>query len=79
MEQIKAAGELLRKNGVIPLYLSQYSPDLNPIEMMWSEMKAIPRTWKVRKPEEIQGAIQHALALVTPGDVRHWFAHSGHC
>jgi len=36
---IKAVGELLRQNCMIPLYLPLYSPDLDPIEMMWSKMK----------------------------------------
>ncbi len=40
---VKAVGELLRQNGIVPLYLPPYSPDLNPIEMMWSKMKAILR------------------------------------
>lgn len=76
---VEAVGELLHKNGIIPLYLPLYSPDLNPTEIMWSKMKAILRKWKVRKPEEIQDAIQQAPALVAPDDVRHWFAHSGSC
>lgn len=76
---VEAVGELLRKNGMLPLYLPPYSPDLNPIEMMWSKMKAILRKWKIRRPEELQDAIQQALALVAPDDVRHWFAYSGYC
>ncbi len=30
------------------LYLPPYSPDLNPIEKMWSKMNAILRCWKIR-------------------------------
>ncbi len=74
---IKTVEELLRKNGTLPLYLPPYSTDLNPIEMMWSKMKAILRKWMVRKAEKIQSAIQQAL--VVPADVRHWFAHFGYC
>lgn len=66
---IKAVEELLRKNGTLPLYLPPYSPDLNPIEMMWFKMKAILRKWMIRKAEKIQSAIQQAL--VVPADVRH--------
>ena len=35
--------EALRAAGVISLYLPPYSPDLNPIEMMWSKMKSVLR------------------------------------
>ena len=76
---VKAAEELLCKNGMISLYLPPYSLDLQPIEMMRFKMKAILRKWKIRKSEEIQGAIQQALALVAPDDVCHWFAHAGYC
>lgn len=34
---VKAVGELLETKGMIPLYLPPYSPDLNPIEKMWSK------------------------------------------
>lgn len=74
---VKAIEQLLHKNGILLRYLPPYSPDLNPIEMMWSKMKAILRKWKIRKPEEIQGVTQQALAPVVPDDVHHWFAHSG--
>lgn len=51
---VKAVGEPLHKNGMILLYLPPYSPDLNPIEMMWSKMKAILRKWKVRKAKRFK-------------------------
>ncbi|MCD8174560.1 MAG: transposase, partial [Phascolarctobacterium sp.] len=31
---VDAVGDLLRQNGITPLYLPPYSPDLNPIEKM---------------------------------------------
>ncbi len=40
---VKGVEEVLRAAGMIPLYLPPYSPDLNPIEMLWSKMKAILR------------------------------------
>ena len=42
---VKGVEEVLRAAGMIPLYLPPYSPDLNPIEMLWSKMKAILRKW----------------------------------
>ena len=40
---IQAVGELLHGAGAEVLYLSPYSPDLNPIEKLWSKVKAILR------------------------------------
>lgn len=36
----KIVTELLDKAGISHLYLPPYSPDLNPIEKMWSKMKS---------------------------------------
>jgi transposase len=36
----KEITELFEKNRITPLYLSPYSPDLNPIEKKWSQLKA---------------------------------------
>ncbi len=56
---IKAVGELLRQNGIVPLYLPPYSPDSNPIEMMWSKMKAI--FTKMESPKIRQSSSRHFL------------------
>lgn len=75
---VKAVAEVLSQNGFQALYLPPYSPDLNPIEKMWSKMKAILRKWKVRKPEQLEDAIRRALDQVSPLDCRHWFEHAGY-
>ncbi len=41
-----------------------YSPDLNPIEKMWSKMKAVLRCWKIRRnPASHGGKIPRQLAF----------------
>lgn len=32
-------------------YLPPYSPDMNPIEMLWSKVKALLRKWECRTAE----------------------------
>jgi transposase len=60
------------------LFLPAYSPDLNPIEMMWSKVKNLLRSLEARTPEELITAIGQALARVTPQDAINWFAHCGY-
>lgn len=43
----------------------RYSPDLNPIEMMWSKMKARFRKTSARTPETLVEAICEALESIT--------------
>jgi len=64
--------------GAQPLFLPPYSPDLNPIEMMWSKVKAILRSLEAREPDELIEAIGYALDKVTPSDARNWFTHCGY-
>jgi transposase len=59
-------------------YLPPYSPDLNPIERMFSKVKEALRTAAARTAEALIEAIGSALRAVRPGDILGWFAHSGY-
>jgi transposase len=64
--------------GAIVCFLPPYSPDLNPIEAMWSKVKEILRSLKARTAEALLDAIGVALRSVTTTDAEGWFAHSGY-
>ena len=66
--------EALRAAGVIPLYLPPYSPDLNPIEMMWSKMKPVLRKTGCRTAALLPQVVIKALSLVYASDCMGWFA-----
>jgi len=68
---IESAGAQLR-------FLPPYSPDLNPIEKMWSKIKAILRTLKARTEEALINAIAEALEAVTASDAKGWFESCGY-
>jgi transposase len=68
---IEAAGAAVR-------YLPAYSPDLNPIERLFSKLKAALRKAKARTADALVTAIGEALRAVTPTDIRGWFDHSGY-
>ena len=59
-------------------FLPAYSPDLNPIEPMWSKVKAGLRTAEARTQASLLEAIGASLARVTSQDARNWFAHCGY-
>ncbi len=77
--RMKAVGELLAANGITPVYLPPYSPDFNPIEKMWSRMKAILRAWKIRSQDALPDAVSKALDMVSLRDCQHWFNASFLC
>lgn len=67
--------ELLKKAGAEIHYLPPYSPDFNPIEPMWSEVKAWLRRAKARTAKKLETAISQALARITPAQARAFFCH----
>lgn len=70
--------ELIAQAGASTLFLPAYSPDLNPIEKMWSKIKNLLRSAEARTVDELHTAISHALTRVTPKDAKHWFASCGY-
>jgi len=68
---IGAAGASVR-------YLPAYSPDLNPIERLFSKLKAALRSAAARTVDALIEAMGEALRTVRAGDIRGWFAHSGY-
>lgn len=75
----KIVTELLDKAGISYLYLPPYSPDLNPIEKMWSKMKYFLRKRKVRVAAELPEAVKAALETISTNDCKGWFHSSGIC
>jgi transposase len=70
-ETIEAAGAEL-------WFLPPYSPDLNPIEKMWSKVKEFLRAAKARVAEELYQAVGIALDQITPQDAQGWFTSCGY-
>lgn len=69
---------LITQAGAQVLFLPACSPDLNPIEKMWSKVKGLLRGAEARTPADLITAIGHALARVTPQDALGWFASCGY-
>jgi transposase len=69
---------LIRAAGAEVRYLPAYSPDLNPIEKLFSKLKAALRTAAARTVDGLIAAMGEALRAIRPGDILGWFAHSGY-
>jgi transposase len=70
--------EVAAECGAQVIWLSPYSPDFSPIELMWSKIKTALRATKARTREELERAFTAALRLVTESDCRGWFTHCGY-
>jgi transposase len=69
---------LITQRGAQVLFLPAYSPDLNPIEKMWSKVKNCLRTAEARTQEALTQAIASAFSCVTPQDAQNWFVCCGY-
>lgn len=76
--RVRTATLLLEESGHHPLYLPPYSPDLNPIEEMWSKVKNLLRGAKARTWDELSKAMADVFKIVTVKDCAGYFRHSGY-
>jgi transposase len=76
--RVRGVSRLLEKSRHGLLYLPPYSPDLNPIEEMWSKVKSILRSLKARTWDELLPAMDRALKAVTKSDCDGYFRHCGY-
>ena len=70
--------QVAQECGATVIWLSPYSPDFSPIEMMWSKIKAAMRAAKARTREELEKALSAAIGMITDADCLAWFTHCGY-
>ena len=69
--------EAVEVAGCSLLFLPPYSPDLNPIELLWSWLKQIVRALAPRDDPQRQKLIRDAVQLLPPKHAPNWFQHCG--
>lgn len=76
--KVEGVEQMVEEAGATVEYLPPYSPDLNPIEQMWSKIKAFLRKVKARSQELLADALPNAFASVSSKDILGWFHHNGY-
>jgi len=72
------ARQMIEAAGAELVFLPPYSPDLNPIEMVFSKIKQALRSLACRTREALWDRVQSVLDLVTPADAANCFRHCGY-
>ena len=75
--KVKGVKEAIESVKASVLYLPPYSPDFNPIEMMWSKIKSLLRKWKARTSDMLDFFLLKAFSSVTTENIQHWFSECG--
>lgn len=77
--KVKEIEPLIQSVGASVLYQSPYSPDFNPIEHWWSQLKAFLRQFSPTTPKMVDVLIVSALDLMNPKHLKNWFTHCCYC
>jgi transposase len=72
------AADSLRDVGAWFLFLPPYSPDLNPIEMAFSKLKALIRKAAARSYDELWKAVGTICSIFTDNECQNFFAAAGY-
>ena len=72
------AERIIRARGAFILFLPPYSPDLNPIEMAFSKLKAHLRKREARTIQDLWDAIGRICDLYEPEECRNFFKAAGY-
>jgi transposase len=78
VHKAKGVTKLLADKGVRVMFIPPYSPDFNPIELLWSKVKAFLKKVKERTFDNLVNALKKALKHITPADINNWFCHDGY-
>jgi transposase len=73
-----SVGAMIAAAGAELVFLPPYSPDLNPIEMVWSKVKSVLRTLAARTFQALEEAIVVALRSISPTDAANCIRHAGY-
>lgn len=69
---------LIESTGAKAVFLPPYSPDLSPIEKMWSKMKGILKKLMPRDIGEFHSALSDAIYSITPENCEEWYQCCGY-
>lgn len=74
----EGAVELITAAGASVVALPRYSPELNPIEMLWSKLKHGVRKKRADTAEALKQALMEAVAALRGEDASAWIGHCGY-
>ncbi|MFM6138553.1 MAG: IS630 family transposase [Cuspidothrix sp.] len=77
--QVAEIKPLIESVGASVLYLSPYSPEFNPIEHWWSQLKAFLKQFSPKTASAVDGLIKIALELINPQHLKNWFTNCCYC
>lgn len=79
VHKVKGVEPLIREAGASILYLPPYSPDFNPIEHWWWELKAFVRSYRPKTTQIVKELVELGRLLTSGGTLRNYCTHCCYC
>ena len=76
--KVEGVAEALRAVGAKVRYLPAYSPDLNPIEMLFAKLKTALRKGAARTVKALWKLIGRLVKTIAPEECANYFRHAGY-
>lgn len=73
MHKSMATRRLIEAAGAVPVYLPTYSPELNPIELLWAHLKRELRRLALDTEGALRRAVRRLRRLVPLSHIEGWF------
>jgi transposase len=76
IHKMLAVREAIEAVGATAIYLPTYSPELNPIELLWADLKRQLRTLALNLESELLSAVRRLRPAVRLAKIQGWFRRS---
>lgn len=77
--KVEGVKEMIESSGAKVIYLPRYSPDFNPIEHFWWELKAFIRRFRPKDKESVEKLVEIGIMLNSATVRRNYFTHCCYC
>ena len=77
--KVKGVVELIAGRGASIMYLPAYSPDFNPIEHLWWEIKSFVRIWKPKTCAAVEKLVKIGCYLTSSQTLKNYCIHCCYC
>lgn len=78
IHNVDSVEKSIKSKGANILYLSPYSPELNPIEHYWSKLKGILKGMESKSLAELEKNIVRAMDKICPKNAKSWVGNCGY-
>jgi len=76
--KVEGVREAITAAGAVLVYLPPYSPDLNPIELVFAKMKWLLRSQEARTMDELWKSLGNNVSEFHPQECSNYFRHCGY-